>query len=494
MASHSSFGKDLEKGSDKQVVTITEKNSYSSFSSISTSSTLVSLSKPELTKIEEPVPPKRQARIIRYLRHTGLNVYRRIFSIVFVANLAGLIGLLAAGHSSILTHMPYAANAAAANFLVAILIRQDYIFNMIFRVCQLVPLSAPLRLRRILAKVYEHGGMHSGCAIAGTMWFILLTVLIVVNFETGRIIHTPLVPIFTVLLLICFLVLCVFAHPAIRHRFHNSFEFTHRFAGWCSIIVFWVDLVLIADTVRLQNTTSPEPLGIALVKLPAFWFLIIMSVHIVLPWLRLRKVAFTAERLSEHAIRLHHKEHMGPYRGIAIAESPLGEWHPFACFPDGDGVNNSIMISHAGDWTRRTIDNPKSHYYVKGVLKTNVLNMASIFNRVLLVTTGTGIGPALSFVAEPSRKGQCQVLWVSSSPEKTFGQPLIDWVYTLNGNAVVWDSKKDGRPDMVALTLRLYKEMNAEAVFVVSNPKLTKQLVYGCESRGIPAYGPIFDS
>jgi hypothetical protein len=83
---------------------------------------------------------------------------------------------------------------------------------------------------------------------------------------------------------------------------------------------------------------------------------------------------------------------------------------------------------------------------------------------------------------------------VSSSPEKTFGQPLIDWVYTLNGNAIVWDSKKDGRPDMVALTLRLYKEMNAEAVFVVSNPKLTKQLVYGCESRGIPAYGPIFDS
>ncbi|KAG9920439.1 hypothetical protein KCU98_g22329, partial [Aureobasidium melanogenum] len=244
MAIHSSFDKDLEKGSDKQVVVITEKNSYSSFSSISTSSTLVSLSKPELTKAEEPVPPKRQARIIRYLRHTGLNVYRRIFSIVFFANLAGLIGLLASGHSSILTHMPYAANAAAANFLVAILIRQDYIFNMIFRVCQLVPLSAPLRLRRILAKVYEHGGMHSGCAIAGTMWFILLTVLIVVNFETGRIIHTPLVPIFTVLLLVCFLVLCVFAHPAIRHKFHNSFEFTHRFAGWCSIIVFWVDLVL----------------------------------------------------------------------------------------------------------------------------------------------------------------------------------------------------------------------------------------------------------
>lgn len=486
-----SFDQDLERGDDHKTIVVTEKRSTASFSSTSTASTAVN--DPNQTSLTE-VPAKRQSKIVRYLRHTGLNVYRRIFSVIFIVNLAGLIGLLASGHRSILTHIPYAANAAAANFLVAILIRQDYIFNLIFHACQLVPLSAPLRLRRMLAKVYEHGGMHTGCAIAGTMWFILLTILIIINFETARIINTPIIPIFTTLLLIIFVVICIFAHPAIRHKFHNSFEFTHRFAGWCAIVVFWVDLVLISDALRKQNTSTPESLGLALVKLPAFWFLLIMSVHIVLPWLRLRKIAFTAERLSEHAIRLHHKENMGPYRGIAIAETPLGEWHPFACFPDGDGVNNSIMISHAGDWTRRTIDDPKPHYWVKGVLKTNVLSMASIFNRVLLVTTGTGIGPALSFVAEPSRRGQCQVLWVSSSPEQTFGKDLIDWVYKLNDNAVVWDSKKDGRPDMVALTLRLYKEMNAEAVFVVSNPKLTKSLVYGCESRGIPAYGPVFDS
>lgn len=481
----------LEEGKLAPNLTISEKKSNASLSSTSTSSTVVN--DPE-AQSPENIPPKRYTRCIRYLRHTGFSVYRRIFSVVFIANLIALVGLLVLGWDTILTHMPYAANAAAANFLVAILIRQDYIFNLIFRACQLVPLSAPLRLRRVLAKVYEHGGMHTGCAIAGTMWFVLLTVLIIVNFETARIIDSPIIPIFTSLLLIIFVVICVFAHPAIRHKFHNSFEFTHRFAGWCAIAVFWVDLVLIADVLRKQNTSTPDSLGLALVKLPAFWFLITMTFHIILPWLRLRKVAFTAERLSEHAIRLHHKEHMGPYRGIAIAESPLGEWHPFACFPDGDGENNSIMISHAGDWTRRTIDSPKSHYWVKGVLKTNVLSMASIFDRVLLVTTGTGIGPALSFLAEPTRRGLCQVLWVSSSPEKTFGKDLINWVYTLNDKALVWDSKRDGRPDMVALTLRLYKEMNAEAVFVVSNPKLTKQLVYGCESRGVPAYGPVFDS
>ena len=38
------------------------------------------------------------------------------------------------------------------------------------------------------------------------------------------------------------------------------------------------------------------------------------------------------------------------------------------------------------------------------------------------------------------------------------------------------------------------KEFDAEAVIVISNKKLTWQVVYGLESRGIPAYGAIWDS
>ncbi len=47
---------------------------------------------------------------------------------------------------------------------------------------------------------------------------------------------------------------------------------------------------------------------------------------------------------------------------------------------------------------------------------------------------------------------------------------------------------------MVALTYQLVLESNAEAVFIISNPKVTKKVVYGMETRGIPAYGAIFDS
>jgi len=61
-------------------------------------------------------------------------------------------------------------------------------------------------------------------------------------------------------------------------------------------------------------------------------------------------------------------------------------------------------------------------------------------------------------------------------------------------DAIVWNTRTLGRPDMVALTYQLVQQSNAEAVFIISNPKVTKKVVYGMETRGIPAYGAIFDS
>ena len=56
------------------------------------------------------------------------------------------------------------------------------------------------------------------------------------------------------------------------------------------------------------------------------------------------------------------------------------------------------------------------------------------------------------------------------------------------------DTRTYGKPDMVKLTYRLVKEFNAEAVCIISNQKLTEKVVYGMMSRGIPAFGAIWDS
>jgi hypothetical protein len=61
-------------------------------------------------------------------------------------------------------------------------------------------------------------------------------------------------------------------------------------------------------------------------------------------------------------------------------------------------------------------------------------------------------------------------------------------------DAVIINTRESGRPDMVAITYNMFHEANAEAVFCISNPKLTRKIVYAMETRGIPAYGPVWDS
>lgn len=81
-----------------------------------------------------PLPPKTHPRLFRHARYTFLNVYRRLFSIVFTLNVVG-VGILfwrydGDYNSVFLGHL---ATAAAANIMVALLARQDYIVNAMFR-------------------------------------------------------------------------------------------------------------------------------------------------------------------------------------------------------------------------------------------------------------------------------------------------------------------------------------------------------------------------
>lgn len=57
----------------------------------------------------------------------------------------------------------------------------------------------------------------------------------------------------------------------------------------------------------LTNDYRPasQPLGEALVKSAPFWLVLVMTLSIILPWIRLRKVPVRAEVLSKHAVRLY---------------------------------------------------------------------------------------------------------------------------------------------------------------------------------------------
>ena len=88
-----------------------------------------------------------------------------------------------------------------------------------------------------------------------------------------------------------------------------------------------------------------------------------------------------------------------------------------------------------------------------------------------------------------------RVVWQTRAPYKTYGDEVVGLVKAMDADPVIIDTSVGGkRVDMLPLVLRLYREFGAEAVAVISNPMVTRRLVWELESRRIPAFGPIFDS
>ncbi|KAF9641918.1 hypothetical protein BDM02DRAFT_3080189, partial [Thelephora ganbajun] len=273
--------------------------------------------------LDEEYVDKKHPKIIRNLRHMFFSAYRRLFTLTFVTNMSVFVAL-AAIHRANTGNIAY---AVVTNFAVSILVRQEYIINFLFDIFTSLPKSAPLFIRRTLARIFHFGGLHSACSISGTIWSILFVAM-----GTREYIHglSPIslatVVVSWVILGLLFVIL-VFAYPTMRHRFHDYFEWTHRFLGWTAVALFWALIVLFASDGRKPG----ENLGHACVRNPAFWLLCAITSSIILPWLRLRKVEVRSVRLSQHASRLY--LNYTPYSTgttIKLTHSPLKEWHGFA--------------------------------------------------------------------------------------------------------------------------------------------------------------------
>jgi hypothetical protein len=226
----------------------------------------------------------------------------------------------------------------------------------------------------------------------------------------------------------------------------------------------------------------------------------ITVIAIVHPWLLLRKVPVRAEVLSTHAVRLHFNYRPTSFgKGISLSRHPLRDWHGFATFPDptptekDQATGFSCLVSKAGDWTTDCIQNPPTHLWKRGVRITGFAYAMRVFRRIIVVTTGSGIGPCLSFLGDDNRPA-LRVVWQTRAPLRTYGEEVLDLVRRMDPSPIIMDTNECGRIDMVPIVQRQVQEFDAEAVCVISNPMLTRRIVYELEARGVPAFGPIFDS
>jgi len=463
-------------------------------------------------------------------------------------------------HQHLLTYNA-AANAVAANLLAALVIRNEHVVNALFIVFGTWPrkLGLPLRARCFFAKIYSYGGIHSGAAVAATFWYIAFLILLTRDYTAAEL--SPLRSyVFLVSYGIIFVLvtILIFAHPHMRIYVHNWFEGIHRFMGWTSIVLFWAQTMLLtADTA----SATKVPFGMVLVQSPVFWMLVCITLLVIYPWTRVRSHDVECEKLSDHAIKInfsHRNAHYG--QAIRLSDAPLRETHAFATIPNPPAPTESaadesvhcagcccsdktsatpqkkqqaltlsnagkkgfsVVISNAGDWTRKIIQNPPKRLYTRGVPQYGVLRVAGMFEPCIVMATGSGIAPCLSlFVERPDHP--VRVIWSAPSPLETFGQAVLDAVYRADPDAVVIDTRKTGRPDLVRIAYRMWEGSRyegprelalgkagrlsevdtkrrramgpCEAVVIISNQKVTRKVVYGLESRGVPAYGAIFDS
>ncbi|KAJ5605388.1 hypothetical protein N7510_008169 [Penicillium lagena] len=423
------------------------------------------------------------------IRYLILTIYRRLFSLVYCANTVAFIIIMVESRQKVLAFV----NAAGINLLVCGLSRHPLVVNAIFLSICHISRSAPLVLRKRAAEAYHYGGVHSGCGVAAFLWYTGLVALISREYWINRdpgMISVPVIALSYVLLLVLVAIIVV-AHPKFRTKRHDYFELMHRFFGWLAVTLFLTLLLVFSDQARLAQGLS---LGQYLLKLPAFWFVLVIIVSIVHPWLLLRRVRVWPEYLSPHAIRLH-LDHTSTAFGkvIALSKHPLQDWHSFATFPDSDGRSFSCLVSRAGDWTTRCIDQRPTYLWKRGVLMYGFIHVMRVFRRVVVVATGSGIGPCLSFLSEKNRPS-LRIIWQTRNPNRTYGRDVLNLVQQLDPNLLLIDTHNSGRVDMVPIVRELIREFDAEAVCVISNPQLTKNVVFELKASGVPAFGPIFDS
>jgi hypothetical protein len=426
--------------------------------------------------------PSLAPMVRRALKHPRLMHYNRLIALVGLVNGTLLVLHLLRGnwHVADGTALSGLSDLIVVNLAIAVLIRQQHVLNVIYFLAGRGSDGWPLRLRWTLSKVNHIGGVHVGAALAGMLWLCAFTVVAAVA-HAGR---TPVADLTTVVLagslVTLALVVVLGALPPVRARIHNLFELTHRFGGWTSVGLFW------ALTVHLTHGNW----GAWQIKV-----LGLITASIVWPWLRLRRVAVSVDRPSSHAAIVHLNYGVTPAHvaGVGISRSPLREWHAFATVTTPGRSGYRLLVSRAGDWTARFIDDPPSHLWVRGVpTRAPMAAIEVMYRRVVYVVTGSGIGPALGQIL--TSRVPARLVWSTRNPRATYGDALVDEVLAAHPDALIWDTTERGKPNLLQLAHQVSREFAAEAVLVVSNKAGTWNVVHGLERLGIPAFGPIWDS
>ncbi|CAN1316493.1 Adenylate-forming reductase 03009 [Linum perenne] len=435
------------------------------------------------------------ARLSVILLDQGIfTVYKRLFAVCLTVNMVGLI-LAATGKFSYGRNRP--ALFSVGNIFVLTLCRSEAFLRVVFflSVKILGRPFIPLRIKTATTSLLQSlGGIHSSCGVSSVCWLIYSCILTLKSDdESPEIIAVA----FSILSLLCFS--CLAAFPLIRHLHHNAFERIHRFSGWAALCLLWAFIIL---RVSYEKTTKSYNIqfGSKLIKQQELWFTAGITTLLIIPWVTVRRVAVRISSPSGHASLI--KFQGGVEAGLLgrISPSPLSEWHAFGII--SEGKDEHMMLAGAvGDFTKSLVTNKPSHLWVRRVKFAGLPYLVNMYEKVVVVATGSGICVFLSFLLQECRAEVC-VVWVAKGIELNFGEEIAgmmraaehDHLKKKKKKVIVHDTAVLGRPNVSKMSVEAAREWGAQVVIVTSNPEGSRDVVNACKYAGIPAFGPIWDS
>ncbi|KAJ7072637.1 hypothetical protein C8F01DRAFT_1243674 [Mycena amicta] len=419
-------------------------------------------------------PHKSKLRTSRTIKfQLWFNTYRKLFTFVVTLN---LVGLLLAATSTWQYPRRYSGAMVLGNLQMAILMRNELFGRFLYLfVNTLFAKWTPLWFRLACTSLLQHlGGIHSGCAISGVAWLVFRIALLAIDFQQYHpsILATGVVTAFALTVSIAS------ALPWVREAHHNIFEGYHRLVGWIGLVSSTQCLYLTRRALNFFQlgflsfwaihtafeTHSWNPNGMRDVHQQDFWFVIVMTVLTLLPWVTLRRVPVP----SPKAVIIRFERGMQQGLLARISRGSMFEFHAFGIISKGrQSGEHYIICGVQGDFTQSLVENPPTHLWTRQLKPTSSRaypNTSRLYKRGIRICTGTGLGAALSTCLQ--------------SPDCIrFGI----------------QKKRGGRPDVMELIRETYVSWGAEVVFITSNLGGNTEMMEGCKREGIPAFGTLWD-
>ena len=372
-----------------------------------------------------------------------------------------------------------AGSIAIVEILVGVLVRNEIFIAFLHCVIAWIPFCK-YEVNRMLHCI---GGLHISCAVAAFFWLIVS-----ISYES----HGLVVRITGAIILLLIIFLSSTALPVVRQRFHNTFEHIHRYVGWVCL------LILIVHVIFLQKDKFDYFHTRAIFNLPVIT-LVLIVVIIFLPWICVRRVFAKFHQPSNDLTVITFPQALYPYGSTTRISLDGHEWHAFAiALSDACADQHSILVAVAGDWTKGLAEDYRTNklpeqVWIRQIKGIGFMYSIHAYRKVLIVCTGSGIAPAMPYIKDPLPTTHAHLLWIAKQHELNYGDYIWQLVKKTAPHFTLHDTKINGRPGPELVEDHFWRS-NAEAVFVVSNEKFTKEVVNALWRKSIPCFGALFDS